>query len=111
MNAENNVRRLYTAANADAIVDAALDAGDAIDAGARRSHQAADRLLLAEGFRLLFSGVRSSMSYSYTLTETTTFTVTHARHMAAKVATDLKRMQRLYGEPIRRGRSRTTRPR
>ena len=39
------------------------------------------------------------MSSSFTLTETTTFTVTHARHMAAKVATDLKRMQRLYGKP------------
>jgi hypothetical protein len=39
------------------------------------------------------------MSYSYTLAETTTFTLTHARHMAAKVATDLKRMQRLYGQP------------
>jgi Bacterial HORMA domain family 1 len=39
------------------------------------------------------------MSYSYTLSETETFTVTHARHMAAKVATDLKRMQRLYGYP------------
>lgn len=39
------------------------------------------------------------MSYSYTLAETTTFTVTHARHMAAKVATDLKRMQRLYSHP------------
>jgi hypothetical protein len=39
------------------------------------------------------------MSYSYTLSETETFTVTHARHMAAKVATDLKRMQRLYGSP------------
>lgn len=37
------------------------------------------------------------MSYSFTLTQTTTFTVTHARHMAAKVATDLKRMQRFYG--------------
>jgi len=32
VNHENNVARLYTAANADAIVDAALDAGDAIDA-------------------------------------------------------------------------------
>jgi len=32
VNAANNVARLYTAANADAIVDAALDAGDAIDA-------------------------------------------------------------------------------
>ncbi|WP_011578845.1 MULTISPECIES: CBASS oligonucleotide cyclase [Chelativorans] len=32
VNAANNVARLYTAANADAIVEAALDAGDAIDA-------------------------------------------------------------------------------
>ena len=39
------------------------------------------------------------MSHSYTIAETTSFTVTHARHMAAKVATDLKRMQRLYGNP------------
>ena len=36
---------------------------------------------------------------SWTVTQTQTFTVTHARHMAAKVATDLKRMQRLYGTP------------
>lgn len=39
------------------------------------------------------------MSSSYTLTQTATFTLTHARHMAAKVATDLKRMQRFYGLP------------
>ena len=39
------------------------------------------------------------MSYSFAVTESTTFTVTHARHMAAKVATDLKRMQRIYGFP------------
>lgn len=39
------------------------------------------------------------MGYSFTITESTTFTVTHARHLAAKVATDLKRMQRLYGKP------------
>lgn len=39
------------------------------------------------------------MSYSYSLSESDTFTVSHARHMAAKVATDLKRMQRLYGSP------------
>ena len=32
VNADNNVGRLYTSANADAIVDAAIDAGDAIDA-------------------------------------------------------------------------------
>lgn len=36
---------------------------------------------------------------SYSYTESSTFTVTHARHMAAKIATDLKRIQRLYGEP------------
>ena len=36
---------------------------------------------------------------TYTITESATFTVTHARHMAAKVATDLKRMQRLYNLP------------
>ena len=39
------------------------------------------------------------MSYSYTSAETSTFTRTHAKHMAAKVATDLKRMQRFYGRP------------
>lgn len=39
------------------------------------------------------------MSLSYTVTESTTFTVTHARHIAAKVATDLKRLQRFYGKP------------
>ena len=39
------------------------------------------------------------MSSSFTITETTAFTITHARHMAAKVATDLKRLQRLYGSP------------
>lgn len=35
INPANNVARLYTQANADAIVDAALDAGDAIDAALR----------------------------------------------------------------------------
>ena len=39
------------------------------------------------------------MVYSQTFTETSTFTRTHARHMAAKVAADLKRMQRFYGSP------------
>jgi len=36
---------------------------------------------------------------SYSYSESITFTVTHARHMAAKIATDLKRIQRLYGRP------------
>jgi hypothetical protein len=40
------------------------------------------------------------MSYSYTLSDSTTFTLTHAKHISAKVATDLKRMQRFYKEPI-----------
>jgi hypothetical protein len=35
VNAKNNVSKLYTAAQADAIVEAALDAGDAIDAALR----------------------------------------------------------------------------
>ncbi len=39
------------------------------------------------------------MSNSYTTTNSITFTVTHARHLAAKVAADLKRMQRFYGLP------------
>lgn len=39
------------------------------------------------------------MSFSITYNETQTFTVTHAKHIAAKVATDLKRIQRFYGHP------------
>jgi len=39
------------------------------------------------------------MSQSYTYSESTTFTITHAKHIAAKVVTDLKRMQRFYDHP------------
>jgi len=39
------------------------------------------------------------MSMSFTQTDTTTFTETHAKHISAKVAADLKRMQRFYGAP------------
>lgn len=39
------------------------------------------------------------MTHSYTITNTTTFTHTHAVHIAAKVATDLKRMHRFYNQP------------
>ena len=39
------------------------------------------------------------MSNSYSVSRSESFTVVHARHMAAKVATDLKRMQRFYGSP------------
>lgn len=39
------------------------------------------------------------MATSYVVTDSLTFTLTHARHMAAKVAADLKRMQRHYGSP------------
>lgn len=39
------------------------------------------------------------MSYSSSYTDSTTFTYTHARHLGAKVATDLKRMQRMYAYP------------
>lgn len=34
---------------------------------------------------------------SYRFTAIETFTLTHARHLAAKVAADLKRLRRLYG--------------
>lgn len=40
-----------------------------------------------------------SSSYSYNESETESFTVAHARKLASKVATDLKRFQRFYGEP------------
>lgn len=36
---------------------------------------------------------------SFTLSGSITFNVTHARQLAAKVATDLKRVQRFYGSP------------
>jgi hypothetical protein len=39
------------------------------------------------------------MSNSFTFTQSTTFTITHAKYLASKVATDLKRIQRFYGEP------------
>ncbi|MES2884888.1 MAG: hypothetical protein V4709_08795 [Pseudomonadota bacterium] len=39
------------------------------------------------------------MSTSFTVSGSSTFTFTHARHIAAKVATDLKRMQAFYGRP------------
>ncbi|HEY4131976.1 MAG TPA: hypothetical protein VGM50_15295 [Gemmatimonadaceae bacterium] len=39
------------------------------------------------------------MSTSFTTTASETFTVTHARHIASKVATDLHRFQRFYGSP------------
>lgn len=39
------------------------------------------------------------MSYSHTFSDALTFTRTHAKHIAAKVATDLKRIQRFYGDP------------
>lgn len=39
------------------------------------------------------------MSYSYTTTETTTFTRTHARHLASKVAADLRQVQLFYSWP------------
>ncbi len=37
----------------------------------------------------------SSSSYTYEVS----FTITHATHLGAKVATDLKRIQRFYGSP------------
>lgn len=39
------------------------------------------------------------MSYSTTYSETQTFSITDAKKLSAKVATDLKRIQRFYGNP------------
>jgi len=39
------------------------------------------------------------MSNSYTTTTSETFTITHAKHIAAKVATDLMRFTRFYQNP------------
>lgn len=39
------------------------------------------------------------MSSSFSISGSRSFTLTDAKHMAAKVATDLKRMNRLYGYP------------
>jgi hypothetical protein len=39
------------------------------------------------------------MASSYSISASETFSIIHARHMAAKVAADLKRLQRLYGSP------------
>ena len=39
------------------------------------------------------------MSSSFAYTESETFSVTHAKRIASKVATDLKRFQRFYGSP------------
>lgn len=36
---------------------------------------------------------------TFTVSGSITFTATHARRLASKVSTDLKRMQRFYGEP------------
>lgn len=39
------------------------------------------------------------MSSTYTTSTTSTFTITHAKYIASKVAADLKRMQRFYDLP------------
>ncbi|RYE37335.1 MAG: hypothetical protein EOP48_28935, partial [Sphingobacteriales bacterium] len=39
------------------------------------------------------------MSFSFTYSQTQTFTATHAKHISSKVAADLKRVQRFYGVP------------
>ncbi len=39
------------------------------------------------------------MSYSYTTTETSSFTIIHARYLASKVAADLQLCAQYYGQP------------
>ena len=40
-----------------------------------------------------------SISYTTTTTDSDTFTISHAKYIASKVATDLLRFQRFYGSP------------
>jgi len=76
-----------------------FDAGDAIDAALAAPDEARRRSITAES--LLVHHFRCDNEHDIQLyaSDSVSFTVTHARHMAAKVATDLKRMQRLYGAP------------
>lgn len=41
------------------------------------------------------------MSSSYTVSSTSSFTITHSKTIASKLAADLLRMHRLYGSPSR----------
>lgn len=99
VNPENNVASLYTTTHADAIVDAALDAGDAIDAALAAPTKPETVYYWQNVFFGDASSRKSRMTLNYSVTDTMTFTHTHAVHIAAKVATDLKRVQRLYGKP------------
>jgi hypothetical protein len=97
VNKHNNVSRLYARQQADAIVDAALDAGDTIDAAlAAPTKQETLRYWQKVFGRRFRHEVIKIMSTSFTYSDTVTFSHTHAVHLAAKVAADLKRMQRLY---------------
>jgi hypothetical protein len=58
VNAKNNVSKLYTAAQADAIVDAALGRRRCDRFGTGGHDEAGDRPLLAEGLRLGLSGMK-----------------------------------------------------
>lgn len=40
------------------------------------------------------------MTYTYSLTRTTTFTLTSARYIASKVVADLRRLKYYYGRPL-----------
>jgi hypothetical protein len=55
---------------------------------------------MAEGFWNTISIlINGTMSTSYTISETQSFTLTHAKYLASKVAADLGRMKSLYGAP------------
>ena len=98
VNEKNNVAKLYGHAQVDAIVEAALDAATRL---MRHWLHRPSRRPCATGKRssALPSKREGPMTGSYTQSSTSTFTITHARHMAAKLAADLKRMQRFYGAP------------
>ena len=77
---------------ADAIV---IEFEDDDDRSQLRDNQGCRRRMLADRPRYQVQGVVVSSSF----TTTSTFTIANARHVASKIKTDLKLLQRAYGDP------------
>ena len=98
VNPKNNVASRYTDEEADAIVKEALAAGDDIDAALAASTKREAVYYWQKVFGPAFQ-VRRGTAHRNSNTGIAAHTGAHAFHIAAKVATDLKRMQRFYDNP------------
>lgn len=99
VNPDNNVARLYTADHADAITEAALRAGDAIDAALAAPTKQETVRYWRKVFGASFRPDVRVTAQSLSNAGASTSTKANAVHIAAKIATDIKRMQRFYGAP------------